>query len=83
MSGFSSSPENGRTAAVDRLLLICALLTLVCVLGAHGMDQLARDGEFPARLFALADKHTGVDHSTTASIALRSSSAGLNPCGQN
>jgi hypothetical protein len=83
MSGFLSSPENGRSAAVDRLLLICALLTLVCVLGAHGMDRLARDGDLPARLLALTGKHPGVDRSGTASIALRSSSSGLNPCGQN
>jgi hypothetical protein len=83
MSGFSSSPENGRKTALDRLLLMCALLTLVCVLGAHGMDRLALDGGTPARLFARAARHPGVDHSATGSIALRSSTASLNPCGQN
>lgn len=83
MAGISSSPENGRSTAFDRLLLICALLTLVCVLGAHGMDQLAQKGDLPGRLLALTGKHPGVDHSTTASIALRSSSASLSPCGQN
>ena len=83
MSGFSSSPENGRSAAFERLLLICALLTLVCVLGAHGMDRLAQKGDLPERLLALTGKHPGVDRSTTASIALRSSSASPGPCGQN
>jgi hypothetical protein len=83
MSGFSSSPELARKTALDRLLLICALLTLVCVLGAHGMDQMALDGGSPGRLFAHAGKHPGVDRSATGSIALRSSTASLNPCGQN
>ena len=83
MSGFSSSPENGRSTAFDRLLLICALLTLFCVLGAHGMDRLAQQGNLSARLLALTGNHPGVDRSTTASIALRSSSASPGPCGQN
>jgi hypothetical protein len=83
MSGFSSSPGNGRSSGFDRLLLICALLTLVCVLGAHGIDRLEQQGDLPARLLALTGKHPDVDRSATASIALRSSSASLSPCGQN
>jgi hypothetical protein len=83
MSDLSSSPENTRGGAFDRLLLICALLTLVCVLGAHGMDRLAQDGPLQARLLAYVGKHPGADRSATASIALRSSTAGLNPCGGN
>ncbi|WP_294534585.1 hypothetical protein [uncultured Rhodoblastus sp.] len=83
MYGLSSPPENGRSTAFDRLLLICALLTLVCVLGAHEMDRLAQDGVLPARLFARAAPHPGVDPSATASIALRTSTAGLTPCGPN
>jgi hypothetical protein len=83
MSGFSSSPENQRNTAFDRLLLICALLTLLCVLGARGMDRLAQDGDLPARLLAYAANHPAVDRSATASIALRSSPASLSPCGRN
>ncbi len=46
MSGFSSSP------ALDRLALFCALVTLVCVLGAHSMDQMAQNGELPKMSWA-------------------------------
>jgi len=83
MSGFSSSRESGRGSALDRLLLFCALLTLVCALGVHGVDRLTQDGELPALFFARVHKHPGVDQTATAAISLRGSSAVLNPCGPN
>jgi hypothetical protein len=83
MSGFLSSPENGQGSALDRLALFCALVTLVCVLGAHGMDQLAQNGELPKISWARAEKHPGVDHTATATISTRASSVAVNPCGQN
>ncbi len=77
MSGFSSSP------ALDRLALFCALVTLVCVLGAHSMDQMAQNGELPKMSWVSAEKHMAVDHTATATISPRASSVAVNPCGQN
>ncbi len=80
MSGFPFTRENGQGSALDRLALFCALVTLVCVLGAHGMDQLAQNGELRRISW---EKHPGFDHTTTATISSRASSVAVNPCGQN
>jgi len=61
----------------DKFALFSAVVSLLCVLGAHAMDLMAKDGTF--RALASGRSQT-VDYSTTASIG-KSSNVTLNPCG--
>ncbi len=47
MSVFSQLPENKEGSVVDRVALLCALVSVVCVLGAHALDRLAQSGAPP------------------------------------
>jgi hypothetical protein len=76
MSVFSQLPENKEGSVVDRVALLCALVSVVCVLGAHALDRLAQAGAPP---------HGGavpaVDYSSTGSIPKDAMAARLGPCG--
>ncbi|HUO53237.1 MAG TPA: hypothetical protein VMU18_00745 [Rhodoblastus sp.] len=75
--------ENNRGSAVDKFALFCALVSVISVLGAHGMDKLAQSGSLPTIAFAHSGGHADVDYSTTASIPGRAARTQLNPCGQS
>jgi hypothetical protein len=71
MSAFSQLPENKKGSAVDRVALFCALVSVVCVLGAHALDKLAHAGVATT---------PGVDYSSTGSIPWGAAPR-LDPCG--
>gem|GEM_PF-6913137 len=64
MSDFSQLPEKTEVSTVDRVALLCAVVSVVCVLGAHALDRLAQAGA-PPRGAATAPR---VDYSPTGSI---------------
>lgn len=76
MSPFSRLLRDEKGSVFDRFALICAVISIICVLGAHGMDKLAQNGGLPG----LFHSESGVDYSATASISRRAQDASLNPC---
>ncbi|MCI4680139.1 hypothetical protein K9U39_07045 [Rhodoblastus acidophilus] len=74
--------ESNRGSAVDRLALFCAVVSVVSVLGAHGLDKLAQNGDLPVIAFSHSGARPDIDYSATASIPNRAARTQLNPCGQ-
>jgi hypothetical protein len=77
MSSFSQHPENKEGSVIDRVALVCAVVSVACVLGAHALDRLAQAGA-PPRGAAVAP---GVDYSSTGSIGKDAAAARFEPCG--
>jgi hypothetical protein len=71
-------PEAGRPKFFDKIALFSAVVSLLCVLGAHVIDRMAQDGT----LMAIAGQRAapGIDYSGTASIG-KAGNVTLNPCG--
>jgi hypothetical protein len=80
MSPFSRLLRDEKGSVFDRFALICAVISIICVLGAHGMDRLAQSGSLPSLIFHSQESGGGIDYAATASIARRAQDAGLNPC---
>jgi hypothetical protein len=80
MSADKDLFENSKVSVVDKFALFCALAAIACVLGAHGMDKLARDGDLPTLAFHRAGKPASIDATPTASIPNRAATVQLNPC---
>ncbi|WP_298424335.1 hypothetical protein [Rhodoblastus sp.] len=72
--------DSNRGSAVDKFALFCALVSVLGVLGAHGMDKLAQSGSLPMIAFVHPGDHPGIDYSATASIPARAARTQLNPC---
>lgn len=77
------SSENRKGSAVDKFALFCAVVSIVCVLGAHGMDKLAQAGALPLIAYGHTGQNGAIDYAPTASISGRAASSRLNPCGEN
>ena len=84
---FSRLLVNDDGSVFDKFALFCAALSVVCVLGAHGLDLLARSGDLPVLSYNDNNRNNGagkrpaVDYQPTASIAARGQASNLNPCG--
>jgi hypothetical protein len=76
---FDEQPESGKPKFFDKIALFSAVVSLLCVLGAHAIDSLSKDGTLA--VLAGARGAPGVDYSTTASIGAKPASVTLNPCG--
>jgi hypothetical protein len=79
MSMQSEEPESGKASFFDKIALFSAVVSLLCVLGAHAIDRMSKDGTLAA-LTGLRGA-PGVDYSTTASIGKTQGNVTLNPCG--
>jgi uncharacterized protein (TIGR02588 family) len=77
MSSFSQLPENKEGSIIDRVALVCAVVSVACVLGAHALDRLAQAGAPPGK----AAVAPGVDYSSTGSIGKDAAAAHSEPCG--
>ncbi len=75
MSPYFKFPKHRRRSAVDRFALFCAAISLICVLGAHAIDRLARMGALSGR------ESPGLDYSATGSIGKSAATSRLDPCG--
>jgi hypothetical protein len=75
--------ENNFGSTVDKIALFCAVVAILSVLGAHGMDRLAQNGDLPVVAFNHTNGNPGVDYSATASIPDRAGRTRLSPCGEN
>jgi hypothetical protein len=78
MSPQSDEPENGKASFFDKIALFSAVVSLICVLAAHGMDHMAKNGTLDAMLSP--HKQPGVDYTGTASIGGNTRNVTLNPC---
>lgn len=78
MSPQTDEPDTRKASFFDKIALFSAVVSLLCVLGAHLIDRMSKDGT----LAALAGQRAApsVDYSTTASIR-KPGAAALNPCG--
>jgi len=83
MSAELDFSENSKGSVVDKFALFCALAAIVCVVGAHGMDRLARNGDLPRLQFSRPGANAPVDAAPTASIAKRAAEVQINPCAGN
>ncbi len=83
MSAMKSFREDNRGSAVDKVALFCAIVAILSVLGAHGLDMLAQNGTLPVIAFHHTGAHPDVDYSATGSIPDDAERTRLNPCGQN
>ncbi|MGO8738908.1 hypothetical protein [Rhodoblastus sp.] len=72
-----------RGSAVDKIALFCAVVAVISILGAHGMDMLVKSGNLPRIAFIRGDGHSDIDYSATGSIPDRAGRTRLNPCGQS
>ena len=92
MSLFSRLLVNDDASVFDKFALFCAAISVICVLSAHGLDLLARNGDLPVLSFNDngrnahdrsdgGGKRPGLDYQPTASIAARGQASNLNPCG--
>lgn len=81
MSSDQDLASNHKGSAVDKFALFCAVVSIVCVFGAHGMDRLAQNGALPLFAFHQANGQNAVDYAPTASIPGQAGKAQLNPCG--
>jgi hypothetical protein len=84
MSALSKLPENSEGSAVDKFALFCALVSILCVVGAHAMDRLAQKGALPSISLERAQSapgvdRSGVDYSATGSISAPGG-VRLDPC---
>jgi hypothetical protein len=79
MSMQSEEPEPSKASFFDKIALFSAVVSLLCVLGAHVIDRMSKDGA----LAALAGTRgaPGIDYSTTASTGKAQGNVTLNPCG--
>ncbi len=76
--------SNAKGSAVDKFAILCALISITCVLGARGIDKMAQSGSLPEISIPHATaRYPGVDYTATASIPGRAAATSLNPCGQN
>ena len=79
MSNEFEQPDSGKPKFFDKIALFSAVVSLLCVLGAHAIDSLSRDGTLAALAGARATP--GIDYSPTASIGGKHGNVTLNPCG--
>jgi hypothetical protein len=75
MSAFPRFFKRRRGSVVDRFALFCAAVSVICVLGAHAIDHLARFGSLTGRA------SPGVDYAATGSIGKSAGASRLDPCG--
>jgi hypothetical protein len=75
MSPYFKLPKHRRGSAVDRFALFCAAISVICVLGAHAIDRLARMGALSG------SELPGVDYAATGSIGKGAAASRLDPCG--
>ena len=80
MSADKDSANSLKGSAVDKFALFCAVVSIVCVFGAHGMDKLAQSGSLPTIAFASPGGRGAVDYAPTASIPGQVAKVQLNPC---
>jgi hypothetical protein len=78
MTTPSDEPENGKASFFDKIALFSAVVSLICVLAAHGMDHISKNGTLDALLSPHAQ--AGVDYTGTASIGKNTHNVILNPC---
>ena len=83
MSVIKSFRKDNRGSTVDTIALFCAIVAVLSVLGAHGLDILARNGDLPKIAFTRAGGHSDIDYSATGSIPDRAGRTELKPCGQS
>ncbi|MBB4197947.1 hypothetical protein CCR94_05385 [Rhodoblastus sphagnicola] len=78
MSSQSEEPDSRGASFFDKIALFSAVVSLLCVLGAHLIDRMSRDGT----LAALAGSRSApaIDYSATATIG-KPGTVPLNPCG--
>lgn len=70
-------------SAADKFALFCALVSIACVIGAHGLDKLAQLGGLPVFGSDRLGRTAAIDYAPTGSIAGRAAASQLNPCGDN
>jgi len=75
----TEEPESRAPKFFDKIALFSAVVSLLCVLGAHLIDRMSQDGSLMALVKSRANP--GVDYSGTASIAKPGGNVTLNPCG--
>lgn len=83
MSEFSRLPQDRTGSAFEKWALFCAVIAILSVLGAHGMDKLAENGDLPVISFNHGGAQPGIDYSATASIPNRAQSTKPDPCNRN
>ncbi len=83
MSEFSRLPESRTGSAFEKWALVCAVIAVISVLGAHGIDKIAENGDLPVISFNHGGAQPNVDYSATASIPRRAQSTNLDPCNRN
>jgi hypothetical protein len=82
MSPISRLRADARGSVFDKFALFCAAISVICVLGAHGLDSLSRNGGLPVISFDRSTaKAPNIDYAPTASIGARGQNNQLNPCG--
>jgi len=80
MSPFSRLLRDEKGSVFDKFALVCAVISIICVLGAHGMDRLAQSGALQNFNVHSQESGGGIDYAATASISRRAQDASLNPC---
>jgi hypothetical protein len=80
MRSFSDFLTDTRGSAFDKIAITCAVISLVCVLGAHGIDRMAQSGNLPTLAFHHDERAPNVDYTATASIPRRVQGVTLDPC---
>jgi hypothetical protein len=80
MSVMKSFRKDDRGSTIDKIALFCAIVAIISVLGAHGLDMLAQNGALPVIAFHHAGGHPDVDYSATGSIPDRAERTQLSPC---
>ncbi len=83
MSVIKSFGKDNRGSTVDTVALFCAIVAVLSVVGAHGLDMLARNGDLPKIAFTRAGGHSDIDYGATGSIPDRAGRTGFKPCGQS
>jgi hypothetical protein len=82
MSVLRSFAQDVRGSTVDNIALFCAIVAVLSVVGAHGLDMLAKNGDLPRIAFTRAG-HSDIDYSATGSIPDRAERTQIDPCGRN
>lgn len=83
MSADKDLASNYKGSAVNKFALFCAVVSIACVFGAHGLDKLAQSGSLSRFASRGASSPGAVDYSPTASIPGQAARVQLNPCGDN
>ena len=74
--------QDNRGSIADKVALYCAIVAILSVLGAHGLDMLAKNGDLPKIAFVRSGQ-PDIDYSATGSIPDRAGRTQIDPCGRN